>query len=38
MTRPLRARIDLAALRHNLQRARQAAPASRIMAEVKANP
>ncbi|MBZ0073023.1 MAG: alanine racemase [Gammaproteobacteria bacterium] len=37
MTRPLRARIDLAALRHNLQRARQAAPASRIMAVVKAN-
>lgn len=37
MTRPLRARIDLAALRHNLQRVRQAAPTSRIMAVVKAN-
>lgn len=37
MTRPLRAHIDLAALGHNLLRARQAAPTSRIMAVVKAN-
>ena len=37
MTRPLHARIDLAALQYNLQRARQAAPNSRIMAVVKAN-
>lgn len=37
MSRPLRARIDLDALQHNLQRARAAAPNSRIMAVVKAN-
>ncbi len=37
MSRPLRARIDLSALRHNLARARQAAPESKIMAIVKAN-
>lgn len=37
MTRPLQARIDLGALRHNLQRAREAAPDSRVMAVVKAN-
>ncbi|MFN2308463.1 MAG: alanine racemase [Gammaproteobacteria bacterium] len=37
MTRPLHARIDLAALRHNLQRVRHAAPDSQIMAVVKAN-
>lgn len=37
MSRPLRARIDLDALRHNLQRARSAAPNSRVMAVVKAN-
>ena len=37
MSRPLRARIDLAALQHNLQRARAAAPHSRVMAVVKAN-
>lgn len=35
--RPVWAQIDLAALRHNLSRVRQAAPASRIMAVVKAN-
>jgi len=37
MTRPARARIDLQALRHNFSRVRQAAPASRIMAIIKAN-
>lgn len=37
MSRPLRARIDLDALQHNLQRVRAAAPRSRIMAVVKAN-
>ncbi|MBI5041333.1 MAG: alanine racemase [Gammaproteobacteria bacterium] len=37
MTRPLRARIDLGALQHNLQRTREAAPHSHIMAVVKAN-
>jgi len=37
MTRPLRARIDLGALQHNLHCTRQAAPHSRIMAVVKAN-
>lgn len=37
MSRPLRARIDLDALQHNLQRVRAAAPSSRIMAVVKAN-
>jgi alanine racemase len=31
------ARIDLAALEHNLRRARQAAPQSRVMAVIKAN-
>lgn len=37
MSRPLRARIDLDALQHNLRCARAAAPQSRIMAVVKAN-
>jgi alanine racemase len=37
MTRPARACIDLTALGHNLTRARQAAPASRVMAIIKAN-
>jgi len=37
MTRPLRARIDLGALQHNLLKARQLAPHSHIMAVVKAN-
>jgi alanine racemase len=37
MTRPARARIDLQALRHNFSRVRQAAPASRTMAIIKAN-
>ncbi|HYQ72862.1 MAG TPA: alanine racemase, partial [Gammaproteobacteria bacterium] len=37
MTRPASARIDLQALRHNFSRVRQAAPASRIMAIIKAN-
>lgn len=37
MSRPLRARIDLDALQHNLRRARAVAPQSRIMAVVKAN-
>ncbi len=37
MTRPARARIDLAALQHNFQCVRQAAPASRVMAIIKAN-
>lgn len=37
MSRPLRARIDLDALQHNLRRVREAAPTSRIMAVVKAN-
>jgi len=37
MTRPVRARIDLGALQHNYRLARQAAPASRLMAVVKAN-
>ncbi len=36
MTRPARALIDAQALRHNLDRVRQAAPQSRIMAVVKA--
>jgi alanine racemase len=35
--RPTRVRIDLSALRHNLQRAREAAPNSRVMAAIKAN-
>ncbi len=37
MSRPLRARIDLDALQHNLRCARVAAPQSRVMAVVKAN-
>jgi alanine racemase len=37
MTRPARARIDLAALQHNFQCVQQAAPGSRVMAIVKAN-
>lgn len=37
MTRPVRARIDLKALQHNFQIARQAAPGSRLMAVIKAN-
>ncbi|HED18913.1 MAG TPA: alanine racemase [Gammaproteobacteria bacterium] len=37
MTRPVRARINLQALAHNLSLARKAAPDSRIMAVVKAN-
>ncbi len=37
MTRPLRARIDIKALQHNFQLARQAAPDSRLMAVIKAN-
>ncbi len=37
MTRPVRARINLQALAHNLSRARKAAPDSRIMAVIKAN-
>lgn len=37
MTRPARVVIDLNALRHNLSRVRQLAPASRIMAVVKAD-
>jgi len=37
MTRPARARIDLQALRHNFSRVRQAAPASHVMAIIKAN-
>ncbi len=37
MTRPLTARIDLAALAHNLGVARAAAPRSRILAVIKAN-
>lgn len=37
MTRPLRARIDLDALQHNLRRVRLAAATSRVMAIVKAN-
>ena len=37
MTRPLRARIDVSALQHNLHQARAAAPRSKIMAVVKAN-
>ncbi len=36
-SRPAQALIDLSALRHNLQRARQAAPTQRIMAVIKAN-
>lgn len=37
MTRPVRARIDLRALRHNLHQVRSAAPRSKVMAVVKAN-
>lgn len=37
MTRPARALIDLAALRHNLSRVRALAPRSRVLAVVKAN-
>lgn len=37
MTRATRALIDLAALRHNFQLARKTAPASRLMAVIKAN-
>ena len=37
MKPPIRAIVDTAALRHNLARARAMAPASRIMAVVKAN-
>ena len=37
MTRGVRARIDRSALKHNLGRARSAAPGSRIMAVVKAD-
>jgi len=37
MSRPLRAEINLSALRHNLQQARQSAPNSKILAVIKAN-
>lgn len=37
MTRPARALVDIAALKHNLQRARQLHPDSKVMAVVKAN-
>lgn len=37
MSRATRAVIELSALRHNLQRARRAAPRSKVMAVVKAN-
>tara|TARA_R110002072_G_scaffold4245_9_gene30071 strand:- start:8860 stop:9939 length:1080 start_codon:yes stop_codon:yes gene_type:complete len=37
MARPNQARLDLGALRHNVSVARQLAPASRLMAVVKAN-
>ncbi|MBZ0105857.1 MAG: alanine racemase [Sulfuricella denitrificans] len=37
MTRPIRATVDLTALRHNLGVARSYAPHSRIMAVIKAN-
>jgi alanine racemase len=37
MTRPARAQIHLARLRHNLVRVKEAAPRSRVMAVVKAN-
>jgi len=37
MARPNQARLDLAALRHNLAIARQLAPQSKVMAVVKAN-
>jgi len=35
--RPIRARIDLAALKHNLKQVRRLAPKSRVMAVIKAN-
>lgn len=37
MTRPTQALIDIKALRANLQRVREAAPASRVLAVIKAN-
>jgi alanine racemase len=37
MTRPARACINLTALQHNFNRVREAAPASRVMAIIKAN-
>lgn len=37
MTRSAQARIDLSALRHNFQRVRRSAPASRVLAVIKAN-
>src|SRR5512139_2433680 len=37
MSRPIRATINLSALRHNLDIARRHAPRSRIMAVIKAN-
>ena len=37
MSRPLRAEIRLGALRHNLQLAREKAPAARVIAIIKAN-
>lgn len=37
MTRPARALVDAHALRHNLNRVRQAAPNAKVMAVVKAN-
>lgn len=37
MSRPLQARIDLSALRNNLEAVRRRAPASRAMAVIKAN-
>ena len=37
MKPPIRALVDTAALRHNLSRARATAPASRVMAVIKAN-
>ncbi len=37
MTRPIRARIDLQALRHNFHLAREAAAGARVMAVIKAN-
>lgn len=37
MPRPIRASIDLAALRHNYERARRAAPGSKAFAVIKAN-
>jgi len=37
MSRPVAAQIDLAALRHNLNRVRSLAPGSKVMAVIKAN-